>query len=87
MDVACAHNSIVTGGAVVAVDIGASGTLVPGTPHELFQGGGAGGCRPIRCYDVGVGPRFLLNGPSEPSHRSVARMDLVLNWVATLGQK
>jgi dipeptidyl aminopeptidase/acylaminoacyl peptidase len=75
------------GGGVVAVDIGASGSLTAGTPRELFQGGGTGGCKPIRCYDIGVGPRFLFNGPSEAGHRSVARMDLVLNWVATLGRK
>jgi Tol biopolymer transport system component len=72
--------------AVVAVDIRASGPqLVAGTPHELFRTARFQGCTTRRCYDISPdGSRFLFRDYGTAPRVSVTRMDMVLNWTATL---
>lgn len=42
-------------------------------------------CVFTRCYDISAdGQRFLLRDRTTPQRASVTRMDLVLNWTATL---
>jgi Tol biopolymer transport system component len=71
--------------AVFAVDIAAAGALTAGPPRELFRRADDQGCNPTRCYDISTdGPRFLFRDRGAVSRPSVTRMDLVLNWTATL---
>ena len=77
---------IVADRSVVAVDIVSSGTqLMAGTPHELFRSTMDQNCTSSRCYDISPdGSRFLFRDHGTASRLSVTRMDLVLNWTATL---
>ena len=71
-------------GAVFAADIRTTGTLAAGTPRVLFKMPRPNNCNP-RCYDVSAdGSRFLLREDDTAKRGSVTRMDLVLNWTATL---
>jgi hypothetical protein len=73
-----------TTGVVMAVDI-ATATLTPGKPRELFRRPESQRCGILRCYDVSPdGPRFLLRDRTGVKRETVSRMDLVLNWTATL---
>ena len=59
--------------------------LAGGKPRELFRRPESEPCAAARCYDVSpAGPRFLLRDESAVPRASVARVDLVLNWAATL---
>jgi hypothetical protein len=72
--------------AVIAVDIATAGALTAGTPRELFHRPAyEKGCDITRCYDISAnGPQFLFNTDRSAVRPSVTRMDLVLNWTATL---
>ena len=74
------------GSAVVAVDMRPDGAAIrAGTPRELFRRPDGQGCAGSRCYDISHdGPRFLLRERTLATRQSVTRMDLVLNWSATL---
>ena len=39
-----------------------------------------------RCYDISADGRFLFRGEGTGPRQSVTRMDLVLNWTATLAK-
>ena len=62
-----------------------TGALSAGTPRELFQFPNPLSCAPGRCYDVSADGRFLVLG-REAKRAPVTRMDLVLNWTATLSK-
>jgi serine/threonine protein kinase/Tol biopolymer transport system component len=67
---------------VFSVDISTTGAFRAGSPRRLFHYPVPEFCNG-RCYDFSAdGPRFLLHGPI--NRTSVTRMDLVLNWTATL---
>jgi serine/threonine-protein kinase len=69
--------------AVFAVEITQPSVLTRGRPRELFHLPGTQACVPSRCYDVSAdGQRFLFR--ETVGRASVTRMDLVLNWTATL---
>jgi serine/threonine-protein kinase len=72
--------------AVVAVDIRASGAqLIAGTPHELFRSARFQTCTNRRCYDISPdGSRFLFRDYGTAPRVSATRMEVVLNWTATL---
>jgi Tol biopolymer transport system component len=72
--------------AAVAVEIMASGSqLLAGTPHELFRSARLQNCLTRRCYDISPdGSRFLFRDYGTAPRVSVTRIDLVLNWTATL---
>ncbi len=73
------------GYAMVANAIVSSPILSGGKPRELFRRPEAEPCVAARCYDVSPdGPRFLLRDESVVPRASVTRMDLVVNWAATL---
>jgi hypothetical protein len=74
------------GSTVFAVDMTPQGaTIRAGTPRELFRRPDGQGCVASRCYDLSPdGPRFLFRERSLATRESVNRMDLVLNWTATL---
>jgi len=74
------------GSAVIAVDIKPDGAaLRAGTPRELFRRPDGQGCAGSRCYDISPdGPRFLLRDRTLATRETVNRMDLILNWTATL---
>jgi len=58
--------------------------LAAGAPRELFRHPERQGCTPARCFDVSAdGQRFLFREKAE-KRESVTRMDLILNWAATL---
>jgi serine/threonine protein kinase/Tol biopolymer transport system component len=74
------------GSTVFAVEMKPEGAAIrAGTPRELFRRPDGQGCVGIRCYDIlRDGPRFLFRERSLATRQSVNRMDLVLNWTATL---
>lgn len=74
--------------AVMAVDITATvAGLSAGAPRELFQRR-TSRCADVRCFDISAdGPRFLMRDDEDRKHPSVTRMDLVLNWTATLAER
>ena len=73
------------GSAVVAVETIASSWLNAGKPRELFRRPENQRCGNTRCFDVTAdGQRFLLRDRTTVRRESVTRMDLVLNWAATL---
>lgn len=75
------------GSAVVAVDIVASSELTAGKPRELFRRPEPQACPIARCYNVSAdGQRFLLRDLTAVPRASVTRMDLILNWTATLSK-
>jgi eukaryotic-like serine/threonine-protein kinase len=77
----------VGGTSAFAVDISVAGAIAAGRPHELFRRPEGQGCSPGRCYDISAdGQRFLMRDRSAVKRESVTRMDLVLNWTATLGK-
>jgi serine/threonine protein kinase len=69
---------------VSAVGIRTAGdTFTAGTPRELLRTRDS--ICSGRCYEVSDGPRFLLREPDKASSgASVTRVDLILNWTATL---
>jgi len=76
-----------SGSALFAVDITAAGGLSAGTPRELLRYPDGQSCTPFRCFDVSAdGQRFLFSDRSAVKRESVTRMDLVLNWTATLAK-
>ncbi len=61
--------------------------MAAGTPRELFRVRGGQGCFLARCCDISAdGQRFLFHDPTTGVRESVTRMDLVLNWAATLAK-
>ena len=72
---------------VFAVDISTAGEMRLGRPRELFTLTDSQQCAPIRCYDVSKDGRFLFLDGSNVKRASVTRMDLVLNWTATLKKR
>jgi Tol biopolymer transport system component/tRNA A-37 threonylcarbamoyl transferase component Bud32 len=66
---------------VLSVDVVADGALKAGIPRELFVYPYPEECNGL-CHDVSADGRFLFRGAI--NHTSVTRMDLVLNWTATL---
>ncbi|MBI3400779.1 MAG: protein kinase [Acidobacteria bacterium] len=73
---------------MVAVDITTGPGLNAGKPRELFRRPESQRCGIARCYDVSAdGQRFLLRDRTSTRRESVTRMDLVLNWTATLGAR
>jgi hypothetical protein len=77
----------VRGSAVVAVPIAASSGLTAGKGHELFRRPDSQRCAGSRCYDISAdGPRFLMFDKPTMPRASVTRMDLVLNWAASLSK-
>ena len=66
--------------------VGLSGAaLTAGTPRELFLVASA--CDPYPCHDISAdGPKFLFRESRDAEIQNVTRMDLVLNWTATLGK-
>ena len=70
---------------MVAVEITSTPTLTAGKPRELFRRPDSQSCGFARCYDVSAdGQRFLLREEKPVPRVSVTRMDLILNWTATL---
>ncbi len=75
------------GSTVIAVDIIASSGLAAGKPRELFRRPEMQRCIFARCFDISAdGQRFLMGDRAAVERHSVTRMDLVLNWTATLGK-
>jgi len=75
------------GSAIVAVDISASSGLGAGKPRELFRRPESQRCIFARCFDISAdGQRFLMIDRTAVRRLSVTRMDLILNWTATLGK-
>jgi serine/threonine protein kinase len=71
--------------AVFAVDIIAGGGITAGTPRVLFRRSDGQAAATARSYDISAnGPRFLFKDRSTVPRAAVTRMDLVLNWTATL---
>ena len=60
----------------------APGTV--GTPRELFRRSDGQGCARSRCYDISADGRFLFRDRTATKRETATRMDLVLNWTATL---
>jgi serine/threonine protein kinase len=76
------------GTGVVAVDMDLAGEIKAGPPRQLFQRPDGQGCANSRCYDISAGDsRLLLRDRTTAKRETVARMDLVLNWTATLTRK
>jgi Tol biopolymer transport system component len=70
---------------VFSAGISASG-FTAGKPRELFRYPSLQVCVPSRCYDLSPdGQRFLFHEYTAP-RVSLTRMDLVLNWTATLSK-
>ena len=74
------------GSSVFAADVRIADRITVGTPRPLFHLVDGQGCTPFRCYDIGDEGRFLFRERSAARRRSVNRMDLVLNWTATVGK-
>jgi len=73
------------GSAVIAVDVAASSVFTAGKPRELFRRPESQSCGTTRCYDISAdGQRFLFRDRTAMPRTAVTRMDLVLNWTATL---
>jgi hypothetical protein len=70
---------------VFAVDLASSSSGLPLKPRKLFRYDDFEGCTPLRCYDMSAnGERFLMRDTSVARREPVTRMDLVVNWTATL---
>jgi hypothetical protein len=76
-----------TGVAMMTVEIGSGPALAPGTPHELFRWPRGLACGNVRCFDVAQDGRFLLTEPASTDRPSITRIDLIVNWTATLGNR
>ena len=73
-----------SGPSLFPVDVASAGELKAGKPRELFQPASGQACSPAHCYDLSAnGQRFLFHSRLS-SHEPLTRMDLVLNWTATL---
>ena len=68
----------------MAVDMHPGSTIDPGTPRELFRRPESQRCGILRCYDVRGDGTVLFRDRGSVARESVSRMDLVLNWTATL---
>jgi hypothetical protein len=71
-------------GAVFAVDVAGTAVLSANTPREL-PGLNGPRCAQVRCYDISADGHFLLRS-NDVKRASVARMDLVLNWITTIAR-
>ena len=76
---------------IMAADVSTTGGLNASTPRQMLVAGTT--CLPVRCDDLSLdGQRLLLSGPLEGPRAAAAmrdpitRMDLVMNWTATLGK-
>lgn len=73
------------GSTIVASDIVTAPHLTAGRARELFRRPDLEPCVAARCYDISPnGPRFLLRDQGPVPRASVTRMDLVVNWAATV---
>jgi Tol biopolymer transport system component len=73
------------GTVVLAIDIAPSARLTAGKPRELLRRPDSQRCVGARCYDISAdGQRFLFFDRTAEEHVSVTRMNLILNWAATL---
>jgi hypothetical protein len=73
------------GSGVFSVNVNADATEIKaGKPSELFRRPDGQGCAPDRCYDVAADGRFLFRERIDTKRATATRMDLILNWTATL---
>jgi hypothetical protein len=74
-----------------AVDVATAGRLTVGPPHEVLTipaGIPGQGCVPARCFDVAAdGQRFLIRDLGAGKRESASRIDLIVNWTATLNAR
>jgi hypothetical protein len=76
-----------SGSFVRAVDIANTGPLTASPPREILRRQTPLVCNYNRCHDISSdGRRFLFRDPASAPRPSVSRMDLVLNWTATLAR-
>ena len=78
-------------GTLMAADVSTTGGLTASTPRQIFFTGSS--CFPLRCDDLSLdGQRLLMRGQLErplaaaATRDPITRMDLVLNWTATIGK-
>jgi len=61
-----------------------TGTPAASPPRELMHWDESGSCNP-RCFDMSIDARVLRSESLiQKARPSVTRMDLILNWTATL---
>lgn len=76
------------GSRLFGVDVMSGTTLRPGTPREILAHPDGQGCVAGRCYDITQdGSRFLMRDRHVSKQESVTKMDLIVNWMATLNKR
>jgi Tol biopolymer transport system component len=68
----------------MTVDMRPGPTIDAGAPRELFRRPESQRCGILRCYDLRRDGTVLFRDRGSAVRESVSRMDLVLNWTATL---